>query len=161
MLSFKQEYYLPTTEQHQQALISNLQDDLMSEPEFKSLVSNLMITDSGLEAVFAMSLIDLKVKQMNKHNQKNYQELINDAVTAITVLNDEIDYIVDVADEALTVHAVMQPILAVTTFLLGKSPIVRFCEEREEKDLMTRVEELINSFHNTIRKSKEHNRRPH
>lgn len=161
MLSFKQEYYLPTAEQHQQALISNLQDDLMSEPEFKSLVSNLMITDSGLEAVFAMSLIDLKVKQMNQHNQKNYQELINDAVTAITVLNDEIDYIVDVADEVLTVHAVMQPILAVTTFLLGKSPIVRFCEEREEKDLMTRVEELINSFHNTIRKSKEHNRRPH
>jgi hypothetical protein len=120
-----------------------------------------MITDSGLEAVFAMSLIDLKVKQMNQHNQKNYQELINDAVTAITVLNDEIDYIVDVADEALTVHAVMQPILAVTTFLLGKSPIVRFCEDREEKELMIRVEELINSFHNTIRKSKEHNRRPH
>ena len=161
MLSFKKEYYLPTAEQHQQALISNLQDDLMSEPEFKSLVSNLMITDSGLEAVFAMSLIDLKVKQMNQHNQKNYQELINDAVTAITVLNDEIDYIVDVADEALTVHAVMQPILAVTTFLLGKSPRVRFCEDREEKELMIRVEELINSFHNTIRKSKEHNRRPH
>lgn len=161
MLSFKQEYYLPLAEQHQQALVANLQDDIMTEPEFKILVNNFMITDSGLEAVFAMSLIDLKIKQMNEHNRNNYQQLINDAVTAITVLNDEIDYIVDVADEELTVHAVMQPILAVTTFLLGKSPIVRFCEDREEKDLMTRVEELINSFHNTIRKSEEHNRKPH
>lgn len=161
MLSFKQEYYLPPVGQHQQALVSNLQDDIMSEPEFKTLVNSFMITDSGLKVVFAMSLVDLKVKQMNEHNRTNYQELVNESVTAITVLNNEIDYIVDVADGDLHVHAVMQPILAATRFLLGKSPIVRFCEDREEKDLMTRVEELINSFHNTIRNSKEHNCLPH
>ncbi|MEO2282053.1 MULTISPECIES: hypothetical protein [Pseudoalteromonas] len=161
MLSFKQEYYLSPVEQHQQALVTNLQNDIMSEPEFKTLVNNLQVTDSGLEAVFAMSLIDLKIKQMGEHNRSNYQELVNDAVTAITVLNDEINYIVDIAKGELPVQAVMQPILAVTTFLLGASPIVRFCEDREEKELMIRVEELINSFHNTIRKSEEHNRKRH
>lgn len=161
MLGFKQSYHVSPIEQHQQALSANVQDDIMLEADFKSLIDKLMITDSGMEVIFAMSLIDCKVKRMTEHNAENYQELLGDAVSALTVLNDEIDYIVDIADEDLTVHEVMQPILAATTFLIGKPPTVRFCEDREDKELMTRVEELIDSFHNTIKKSEEHNRQLH
>lgn len=161
MLGFKQSYHVSPIEQHQQALAANVQDDIMSLPDFDSLMDKLMIVDTGLQVIFGMSLVDCRIKQMTEHNQANYQDLMDEAATAVAVLNDEIDYIVRVADGDLTIHEVMQPILEATTFLLGKPPTVRFCQDREEKELMVRVEALTDSFYNTIKQSEEYKRQRH
>ena len=62
--------YLPAPdENNRQALIHNIQDDLMKMDEFKALALTLPLSDSGLKLVFAYSFADKLVQEMSEHNQ--------------------------------------------------------------------------------------------
>lgn len=145
--------YLPSPEENnRQALVHNLQDDIMDIDEFKASASKLPLSDTGLNLVFAYSFADKVVQQMTEHNASNYQVLLNDALTAMDILNCELDRIIAAAKENLPADQILGPVIDATHHLSGFHPVLRFCDERDLKGVIERVEELIDSLLDTIMK---------
>lgn len=155
MIKFKPSYLPSTIEIHQQALTQNVQDDIMTTDEFKALMPKLSIVDSGVQVLFAYALVDNCVSQMKEHNATNYDALVFEAVTAVNIIDEEVERIASSTVEKLDASTAMKPVMQAAHFLLNKHPIHKFCEQRNEKDLMQRVTELVESWHMAIVKACE------
>ena len=149
-MAFKQSYLCGPDDANREALTYNLQEEITLVPEFKEVIEKLSITDSGIELVFAYSLVDTKVNEMTLHNQQNYLLLELEAITALDILNAELDNFAKATKTDKPTHQVLKPLIDATGRLTGRHPVLRFCEDRDLKGVIERVEDMIDSLHSTI-----------
>lgn len=152
-MGFNQNYLPGYEEANREALVHNLKEDIINMSEFKQLVLMLSQSDTGLNLVFAHSFADKVVHEMTAHNSDNYQILLNDAVVAIDILNSELEKIVSDAGGNFNAKDVLKPIIEATYRLRGFHPVLRFCEERNQKGVIERVEDMIDSLQGTIQEA--------
>lgn len=155
MMKFKPSYLPSTIEIQQQTLSQNVQEDIMTTYEFKTLMPKLNIIDSRVQVLFAYALVDNCVSQMSEHNETNYDALISEAVTAVNIINGEVDRIATATIEKLDAETAMKPVMQAARILLNQDPIHKFCEQWNEKDVIQRVTELVESWHMAIAKAYE------
>ena len=151
-MPFNQLHLLTGEKAHQEALSQNLQEEIIGTDEFNTFANTVHIQDSGMKLVLAMSFVDKSLQKMNEHNEDNYERLAAYFTSAITLLNSEFEQLIAyISTTGYEENDVIKKLLVKSHIQLGVHPIKTFCEERDNKDVLHRANDIIESLYSAVR----------